>query len=174
MKIKLSGRNNKYVQVDKKWYLNIPELSLKWHKSSAGYARRSIYADKKVQTQYMARLIWETIYGPIPENMEVEHKNQNKLDNTRRNLRLATVSENHKNVPKLRGRSIYKGVAYHKRFNKWQSYASLNGKKVFLGYYKYQYQAALAYNRYANKHYGKFKNLNKIPVNLRKEGYVKN
>jgi len=40
------------------------------------------------------RMIWESVHGPIPERMEINHINGVKTDNRIENLELVTSSEN--------------------------------------------------------------------------------
>lgn len=44
--------------------------------------------------QYAHRLIWETVNGPIPDRLQVDHLNGRKSDNRLGNLELVTQSEN--------------------------------------------------------------------------------
>jgi hypothetical protein len=43
--------------------------------------------------------------------------------------------------------SNYKGVSWHRRFNKWQVFKTVKGKSKFLGYFKTEYDAHLAYQK---------------------------
>lgn len=43
---------------------------------------------------YAHRLVWETVHGPIPKGMEIDHRNGRKADNRIINLDLVTRSEN--------------------------------------------------------------------------------
>lgn len=43
---------------------------------------------------YAHRVIWETVNGPIPEGLEIDHLNGNKSDNRVRNLEAVTKSQN--------------------------------------------------------------------------------
>lgn len=43
--------------------------------------------------QWVARMVYECFYGPIPEGMIVHHKDENKLNNHHSNLELQTVTE---------------------------------------------------------------------------------
>lgn len=40
------------------------------------------------------RMIWESVYGPIPEGLQINHINGDKTDNRLENLDLVTQSEN--------------------------------------------------------------------------------
>lgn len=42
------------------------------------------------------RLVWEAFNGPIPEDMQVNHINENKTDNRLENLNLLTSGDNHR------------------------------------------------------------------------------
>jgi hypothetical protein len=90
---------------------------------------------------------------------EVDHKNRNPLDNRRQNLRIATRSENCANS-RGRGRSQFRGVAWHKRANKWVASLRLNKKQIHLGYFSSETAAARAYDVRAKVVHGEFANLN--------------
>ena len=62
-----------------------------WHIGSDGYARRTF--NHRGQKVYMH----EVLIGEAPSGLVCDHKNRNKLDNRRRNLRHITKSENLKN-----------------------------------------------------------------------------
>ena len=47
------------------------------------------------------RMIWQYVHGPIPEGMEINHKNGIKTDNRIENLELVTRSENALHASKL-------------------------------------------------------------------------
>lgn len=90
----------------------------------------------------------------------VDHKDGNKLNNTRVNLRVATRSQNEMNKKKAAGRSQYKGVSFDTQRQKWRSYITVNKKRKHLGYFDQEWDAAQAYNEAALDNYGEFAILN--------------
>ena len=62
----------------------------KWYCNNGGYAMRNLPLKiAKTRGIFMHRLIMNN-----PVNMEIDHKDENKLNNQRYNLRLATHSQN--------------------------------------------------------------------------------
>jgi hypothetical protein len=59
-----------------------------------GYANYTLSVDKVKKTYAAHRLVWETFNGPIPEGLQINHKNGVKTDNRLENLELCTPSEN--------------------------------------------------------------------------------
>lgn len=57
-----------------------------------GYVR--LRRNSREEHQYAHRLIWETVYGPIPPGFHIDHRNGRKADNRIRNLEAVTPSEN--------------------------------------------------------------------------------
>ncbi len=87
--------------------------------------------------------------------MWVDHKNRNKLDNRRSNLRVATPRENASNRGPRAHTSRFKGVTWH-RCGRWQVVCA--GK--YVGLFVDESSAAAAYDRAAHERYGSFAYLN--------------
>lgn len=94
----------------------------------------------------------------------VDHKDGNPLNNTRTNLRVCSAQDNNRNLSKVRKDSKfkYRGVHQVNGSKKFGARIGINGKKISLGWYETQEQAAQAYNDAAIKYFGEFASLNKI------------
>ena len=126
---------------------------VKWQFNN-GYAVKSVRVGKKFKTLMMHREILNA-----PEGLEIDHKNGNRLDNRKSNLRFCTRSENICNISALPNKSSpYKGVTWHKVSKKWQARVKKNGKSYFLGLFHNECDAAQAYVEKAKElHYEFFR-----------------
>ena len=123
----------------------------KWY-CDKGYVRRNIKIDGKRNHVYMHRVIIDA-----PEELQVDHKNLNTLDNRKSNLRLVTHSGNQFNRKKYRtNTSGFKGVTWNKNHQKWQAQLQLNKKRMYLGFFESCRDAAMAYNIAAEKYHGEY------------------
>lgn len=114
------------------------------------YVKRGEYIDGGLRTIYMHRVLTGDVKGT-----QVDHIDCNGLNNRRNNLRLATPSENTRNIRIRRtNTSGYKGVARYK--NKWVAYIMLNRKQKHLGYFDTAEAAHAAYVDAAHQLHGKF------------------
>lgn len=102
------------------------------------------------------------IINDTPDGLFTDHRNMDKLDNRRDNLRNATKQENSRNTSPRAGTSIFKGVSWHKGNKKWCSNLYISGRQLSLGYYADQLSAAKAYNQAALEYFGNFANLNTL------------
>jgi len=98
----------------------------------------------------------------IGEDKVCDHINGDGLNNRKVNLREASRAENSWNSGKSRGvsRSKYKGPAWDSRDKRWEVRISVNGRRIYLGRFKNEVEAAKAYDAAAKKYHGRYANLN--------------
>lgn len=101
------------------------------------------------------------ILGCLPGS-QVDHWNGCGLDNRRRNLRIATTSQNGINRPKQKNNtSGYKGVTDSgRRPNRWRAQIWFQRRRITVGNYASLEDAARAYDRKAEEMFGEFAFLN--------------
>lgn len=88
-------------------------------------------------------------HTPNGHSLVVDHINNNKLDNRLENLQIIT---NRENLSKDRvGTSKYTGVYLHSREKVWIAKITYNGKQYYLGSFKCELKAHLAYQEALKK-----------------------
>jgi hypothetical protein len=117
-----------------------------------------------------ARLPMHRYIMNCPKGLEVDHKNHNKLDNRKTNLRICTRAENSKNLRKSPNRSSrFKGVSYSlpsqgmtskALLKPWAATITSDGISYHLRAYPTEEEAALVYDKAAKQYHGKFACLN--------------
>lgn len=117
-----------------------------WRKTEQGYARgRNPITGKEV-------FLHKHITG-TDKNTVIDHKNRNKLDCQRDNLRIADKQVNSLNRDIQRNSTTKcKGVSYDKRRDKYRAYGKLNGKQIWLGYFSTVDAAQNARNNFDAKY----------------------
>jgi hypothetical protein len=108
--------------------------------------------------QYLLhRLIWIYVYGEIPNQKHIDHKDLNRSNNQITNLRLCTDTENARNVNLSKSnKSGHKGVHWCKRVKRWVAKTRVNGKRIHIGSYLLKTDAILAHSLFCNQHHGEF------------------
>lgn len=110
------------------------------------------------QLYFAHRIIWKLAYGADP--MFIDHINGDTSDNRLGNMRDATKQQNSFNYSKPRGLSSFRGVTTAKDRN-WSAQISLGGgKKLSLGSFVVEAEAAAAYDAAARHLHGEFATLN--------------
>lgn len=126
-----------------------------WYVHTNGYASTEVRGNGRRQRLYMHRVILDL--GP---GLEADHRNRDRLDNRRSNLRSATRRQQNGNQGKRSDNtSGYRGVSVSKAG--WQAHIRVNGKSVSLGAtWPTARLAAEAYDRAALDVFGEFATLN--------------
>jgi len=97
-----------------------------------------------------------------PPGLLIDHINTDSLDNRKANLRLATPSQNSCNTRRDKSNtySRYRGVSFSKRKQKWFAAIRTDGKKLWLGYFDNEIDAAKAYDNAARIYHKDFARTN--------------
>lgn len=124
--IKPSNNSKLKIIVDDEDY---PLLSrFRWYISDAGYAMTQITGQKHIRMHVL-------VFGAMPKGrFVIDHKNRNKLDNRKANLRAVTQLENAKNREA-------RGICFDKNRGKW----IVRYNKKFYGRYLTVREAEKAY-----------------------------
>ena len=122
---------------------------------SSGY--RNIGINGKKYKEH--RLIFLYHRGYLPPMLD--HRDLDRQNNPIGNLREATSTQNHANMPKQKNNtSGYKGAFWNKTAKKYMAQIKVNGKHKYLGYFDSPRMAALKYNFAAEEAFGKFARFN--------------
>lgn len=142
-----------------------PEVSsVRWTASRSGdglrwYAFRTRgYAGKKQKHEWLHHRVL-----PKRRGWDVDHRDGDGLNCTRKNLRYAPRWGNNANQRKQENRSSqFKGVTWDKDHQCWRAQIQAFKRHYYLGLFKREAQAARRYNQAAQKHFGNFARLNNI------------
>ena len=129
-----------------KSYRNSKERQLKLVKNYAGYLVVCLSINNTKKVRKVHQLVAESFLNHKRCGMElvVNHIDFDKTNNKLDNLEIITNREN-SNRKHLKSSSIYTGVYWYKKYNKWKSHIVLNGKQKHLGYFTNELDASKAY-----------------------------
>lgn len=116
-------------------------------KEKSGYLSIGIYNKGIKRTFRVHKLVAMAFLGHVPDNMNqvVRHLDDNKLNNNVINLKTGTQRDNVHDMS-IRGTSKYRGVCWSKRVKKWRANIMVNNKQTYLGTFKTEIRASIAYN----------------------------
>lgn len=128
----------------------------KWTLNNYGYAAARIEKQRV--------LLHRMVMPPCPAGYEIDHIDRDRLNNKKSNLRVVSRGQNTMNRPGDVGcTSQYKGVCWSHKKQKYVAQIAKEGKHYFIGHYDSEIMAAKAYNKVANKLFGKYGWLNDVP-----------
>lgn len=110
-------------------------------RKTTNYAVRAVKIEGKRTAVLMHRYITHA-----PKGLQVDHINGNGLDNRKNNLRIVSVRQNAQNR-QSKTVSQYPGVSYHAKYGNWVSQIAINGKRHWLGSFKFEKDAFNAYKK---------------------------
>lgn len=166
------------------WYVQGGRKSQKSHGQNTWYVFTNVIDPHMDKVRYTYDVKTGKKYGPYPrrhkmlymhilimepkDEEQVDHKDHDGLNNQRYNLRIATRSQNQYNGTKAKlyaghkPSSVFRGVSWQKREHRWRAQIQVESKRIYLGGFKVEKEAALEYNLAAAQHFGEFANLNPI------------
>jgi hypothetical protein len=134
----------RFTLVDDEDYPNL--MSHRWYLERDG---NHYYVIHRPQTNGKKHrvCIHNVILGEPPENHIVDHIDGNPLNNQKSNLRFVTRRQNSQNRHQKKT-SIFPGVYWNKRSNRWHAKIVIDGVKHNIGYYRSEVEA---FNGYCSK-----------------------
>lgn len=156
-KVEILLNRGRVAVVDEEDYPKV--VGYRWTATAGGYvttqARRADYSR-------ITLMLHRVVMGLVEsDELWVDHRDHDPLNNVRSNLRLATISQNSRNRKgRCDGSSRFKGVS--KQGDRWRAVIYVGGKNLRLGVFCTEEEAAVAYNHAAKEHYGEFAYLNEF------------
>ncbi len=125
-----------------------------WYRNGFRATRNSLKVNGKQKSILMHRVIAERMGIDIAQ---IDHKDQNPLNNQRPNLRSATVSQNlHNRGAQKNSTTGVKGVYFDKQRGKYRAQIRVEGKQYYLGLYDTIPEAIVVVQRKREELVGEF------------------
>lgn len=123
-----------------------------WCLNGYGYASAYIYDKRK-------RMVFHNYAFPdCPPGKCVDHKNGNRIDNRRENIRFVTIQQNNQNKgTRNKSKSGCNGVVWDKRRRKWRAQIGVHKKNIYLGRFENIDDAIAARKAAEIKYFGEYR-----------------
>jgi hypothetical protein len=117
---------------------------------------RNVYAARtdKVNGRNIASFLHRVVIS-AQIGVEVDHRDNNGLNNQRANLRIATREQNARNQRRQESDTA-RGTTYVKRRRKWQAQIKVGGRSIYLGMFGSEAAAHAAYIKASAELHGEF------------------
>lgn len=147
---------NKYALVDDEDFERVNQI--KWFASKSHNKFYASHHISSINGKRKAILMHRFILGI---DQEIDHINNDSLDNRKENMRICTHSENLRNKKIYKNnKSGYKGVYFEPSTNKYRTVIRLNKKNIHIGRFNTASEAGFAYNLAALHYFKEFARLN--------------
>lgn len=155
--------HGKFALIDEEDFSKFSKYS--WRLAGAGYVSRGVRLKAKYGGKHKIFYLHREIMV-AKKGEEVDHINNNKLDNRKVNLRICNHRQNHFN---RKGDTVsssgFKGVSFkgdNCKDRPWRTRIFANKKEIYLGNFATPQEAAEVYNIAAKRYFGNYAYLNKI------------
>lgn len=151
--IELSGKRGagKFALVDDEDYEELNKF--RWYYNQHGYVTRvSLVREGRRDKKHIQihRVIMKT-----PRGMDTDHRDGDKLNNQKINLRICNRMQNSRNSKiQLNNKSGFTGV--HNHCGKWQANITINKKRIVLGSYRNIEDAIIKRREAVLKYFGEY------------------
>lgn len=159
----------KLIPLTKGHFAMVDDADFEWLSGFRWYpkvCKNTIYAGTRIKGgngKWKSVAMHRMVLGLTDPKILGEHVDMNGLNNTRKNLRPCTMSQNGMNRDgNPNTSSKFKGVTWHIAANKWAAQIGANGKIKHLGCFESEEDAARVYNHFAIKLHGEFAKLNEV------------
>ena len=125
--------------IDKDDYEKVKDY--KWGINPQGYAVTTIINKKTLRLHHLVKTRHKYLF--------TDHKDTDKLNNKKNNLRYATDQQNSRNKKSI-------GICWLKKRNKWKAQIGVSRKVIFLGEFKEEEGAKKARREAELKYFGEF------------------
>jgi hypothetical protein len=132
----------------------------------AGKVATGMYCQVRIKgvAYTTSRIVWYLATGLDPGKDEIDHIDNNRLNNNINNLRLATRYQNNYNQTIRKDNSSgFKGISWAKDHALFRGYLNINNKRKHLGYHICPVRLAYEYNVLAKENRNEFAVLNILP-----------
>jgi hypothetical protein len=135
-----------------------------WNLSNMGYAYRREPRPARGMV-LLHHLVFRHYHGPIPEGMEVDHKDRDPLNNQPENLRPLTHADNLRNCRRRKNKSGYCGVYLINKGKPkpWGARLKMGDRTLYLRYHATPEEAAAAVNDAYRRHFPHLNPPNVLP-----------
>jgi hypothetical protein len=142
------GSTRTFTWVDEDDYEQANFIS--WSLHPHGYVTRTVGPKNNQYTFRLHRLI---LGLRDDDPRQPDHRNGNRKDNRRCNLRAVLEKHNHQNLrPRKDGTSKYRGVRYDRRRDNWVAEAQVEFKRFYIGAFKTEFEAHQAAVEFRREH----------------------
>lgn len=113
---------------------------VRWRINARGYVETRAQGQRVLHRVVMERVLAR----PLAAGEVVDHINGDPLDNRRENLRAVSRAGNQQNRKPRAGRSVPRGVYFHKGAGKWLAQVGHMGRRHYLGLFETAEEAGKA------------------------------